>query len=62
MVEAKFKRNPSELYEVVLALPDTTTHVFINEIQKVPELLDVVHCLMGVYKKKLFYLARVHVN
>jgi len=48
----RFLRKPETLYDMVLALPETTTHVVIDEIQKVPKLLDVVHLLMGETDKK----------
>lgn len=46
-VEARFKQNPDELYQIVTSLPKETTHVLIDEIQKLPKLLDVVQDLMG---------------
>lgn len=46
-MEARLARNPDELYDVVTALPSHITHVFIDEIQKIPELLDVVHRLIA---------------
>jgi predicted AAA+ superfamily ATPase len=49
--EARFARNPDELYAIVMELPEATTHVIIDEIQKNPKLLDVVHTLMGETKK-----------
>ena len=39
-------RNPSELYAIVKALPAEITHVSVDEIQKVPKLLDEVHRLI----------------
>lgn len=48
----RFLRKPETLYEMVMALPDSITHVVIDEIQKVPKLLDVVHLLMGETQKK----------
>lgn len=50
--EARFWRNPDELVDIVLALPESITHVVIDEIQKNPALLDVVHALMGKTCKK----------
>ncbi len=49
--EARFARNPDALYDIVKALPETTTHVIIDEVQKNPKLLDVVHDLMSDTKK-----------
>ena len=45
--EARFSRNPDELYDIVMGLTEATTHVIIDEVQKNPQLLDVVHRLMG---------------
>lgn len=45
--ENRFLRKPETLYEMVKALPENITHVVIDEVQKVPKLLDVVHLLMG---------------
>lgn len=44
--EAKFLANPEALFDIVEALPDHVTHVVIDEIQKAPKLLDVVHRLL----------------
>lgn len=38
--EARFSRNPDELYGIVMGLPEATTHVIIEEVQKIPALLD----------------------
>ena len=45
-LEDRFLRNPSELHPIVKALPDKTHYVIIDEIQKVPKLLDEVHRLI----------------
>lgn len=42
----QFLKNPSQLFDIVKALPDAVTHVIIDEIQKVPQLLDEVHRLI----------------
>lgn len=44
--EEAFAKNPLLLKEIVLGLPKTTTHVLIDEVQKLPVLLDVVHSLI----------------
>ncbi len=44
--QLRFSRNPDELYDVVMALPKQVKYVVIDEIQKVPALLDVVQRLM----------------
>ncbi len=45
-IRERFRRNPDELAEIVKGLPETITHVVIDEVQKVPQLLDVVHDLI----------------
>jgi len=49
--EEQFTRNPNRLYSIVTALPDAITHVIIDEIQKVPRLLDSVQRLMSKTQK-----------
>jgi len=44
--QSRFLRNPDELYDIVIAFPDSVQYVVIDEIQKVPALLDVVQRLM----------------
>jgi uncharacterized protein len=44
--EDRFSRAPDALHQIVHALPKTTTHVILDEVQKVPRLLDVVQLLM----------------
>lgn len=44
--EDKFSRAPKELKYIVDALSKDYTHVVIDEIQKVPKLLDVIHSLI----------------
>jgi predicted AAA+ superfamily ATPase len=43
--EMKYLKNPSVLISEVTALNESITHVVIDEIQKVPKLLDAVHYL-----------------
>ena len=45
-VEEQFLRNPSDLHSIVKALPNETPYVIIDEVQKVPKLLDEVHRLI----------------
>lgn len=45
-IEDRFARHPSELQALVTELPAEKTHIVIDEIQKVPKLLDVVHHLI----------------
>ena len=44
--EDRFDRNPNELSDLVKALPPETTHIVLDEVQKVPKLLDIVHSLI----------------
>jgi predicted AAA+ superfamily ATPase len=44
--ESRYAKNPDILIDEVRALPDSITHIVIDEIQKVPKLLDVVHSLI----------------
>jgi len=44
--EERFRRDPNILYQIVTALPLTITHVIIDEVQKVPKLLDIVQRLI----------------
>lgn len=44
--ENRFLRNPDELAEIVQASSTTIQHIIIDEIQKVPKLLDIVHDLI----------------
>ena len=50
--EAQFSNNPNQLKALVAALPVSMTHVVIDEIQKVPALLDGVHHLIENTDKK----------
>jgi len=43
---SNLKANPSILYSEVKALRPSSTHVFIDEVQKVPELLDEIQILI----------------
>ena len=45
-VEDRFTRNPSELHSIVKALPDEIPYIVVDEIQKIPQLLDEVHRLI----------------
>lgn len=44
--EEAYALDPSRLIRVVLALDASVTHVILDEIQKIPKLLDVVHLLI----------------
>ncbi len=49
-VEAQLSRDPMSLEREVLALPASTTHVVLDEVQKIPKILDVVHNLIETHK------------
>jgi predicted AAA+ superfamily ATPase len=44
--EDRYARSPERLIREVNALPDSVTHVVIDEVQKVVPLLDIVHSLI----------------
>jgi len=50
--ENRFANHPEQLEAIVQALPDTITHVIIDEIQKLPKLLDLVHHLIESTNKR----------
>ena len=55
--EARFARSPNELINLVKAMSNDTRFVIIDEIQKVPKLLDVIHLLIENEKSdKIFIL------
>lgn len=45
-IRERFSKNPDELYAFIAGLPAHITHVIIDEVQKIPKLLDVVHDLI----------------
>ncbi len=49
--EARFARHPESLEAIVKSLPAQTSHVVIDEIQKLPKLLDMVHYLIETTDK-----------
>ena len=50
--EQRFSKNPDELLFIVQALPAHITHVIIDEVQKLPKLLDLVHELIETSSKQ----------
>jgi uncharacterized protein len=52
----KYSTDPGALRREVLALKKSITHVIIDEIQRVPELLNSVHLLIEENKKRFFVL------
>ncbi len=49
--EQKYLQDPQLLKFEVLGLPESITHVIIDEIQKIPPLLDVIHSLIETTNK-----------
>ena len=45
-LEQRFTNDPNEFYNIVQSLPEEKSHIVIDEIQKVPKLLDIIHRLM----------------
>lgn len=54
--EERLVRDPRSLEREVLALPDSISHVVVDEVQKVPRLLDVVHNLMETHKVRQTFI------
>src|SRR3990167_5530929 len=54
--EDRFARDPNELIELVEAMSSDARYVIIDEIQKVPKLLDVVHLLLETRKCKKYFV------
>lgn len=54
--EDRLIKNPGDLIDIVKALPGNITHIIIDEIQKAPKLLDIVHLLIE-QKQKLFIMS-----
>ena len=48
--EDRLARDPRALEREVLALPPTLTHVVVDEVQKLPRLLDAVHNLIETHR------------
>jgi predicted AAA+ superfamily ATPase len=45
-LEEKYSRNPNSLAQEILALEPEVEHIIIDEIQKIPKLLNIVHNLI----------------
>lgn len=54
--ENRLARNPDSLATMVEALPSSTTHVVIDEVQKLPKLLDIVHDLIESDTTNKFFI------
>lgn len=48
--EFRFSKHPEELQQVVMAADKNIRYIIIDEIQKIPKLLDVVHLLLETKK------------
>lgn len=56
LVEDRFARNPNELIALVEAMPLAQKYVVLDEIQKIPKLLDVVHLLIESLKSEKIFI------
>jgi uncharacterized protein len=54
--DARLSRNPEFFEREILALPESITHVVVDEIQKVPKLLDSVHNLIETHQSNKVFL------
>ena len=54
--EARFSRNPNLLIELVEAMPFAAQYVIVDEVQKQPKLLDVVHLLLESRKCGKYFI------
>lgn len=54
--EDRFARNPNELVALVEAMPANQKFVIIDEVQKLPKLLDVVHLLIETKKSNKHFI------
>lgn len=55
-LETRLLRNPGEFDQIMKALPPHITHIVIDEIQKIPALLNEVHRNIEASKKRFFVL------
>jgi predicted AAA+ superfamily ATPase len=53
-LEDRLRRDPSELTRIVQATPDNIQYIIIDEVQKIPKILDVIHHLIESTNK--FYI------
>src|SRR3990167_1279783 len=54
--EDLFSRNPNRLIDLVKAMSESSKYVIIDEIQKIPRLLDIVHLLIEDKKCHKFFI------
>jgi predicted AAA+ superfamily ATPase len=54
--ESTYALNPNHLIEVVKALDSKTQFVVIDEVQKIPKILDIVHLLIEKHKAKQIFI------
>jgi len=55
-IEQTYALDPGRLVREVLALPPNISHIILDEIQKVPKLLDGVHLLIEEHKVSQFFI------
>ncbi len=55
-IEEAYALDPSRLIREVLALPLSITHIILDEIQKIPKLLDVVHLLIETHRIPQYFI------
>ena len=56
LLESQYTRNPMVLYEEVMALDKKILFIIIDEVQKCPKLLDVVHMLIEKFKHEKYFI------
>ena len=54
--EARFSQDPNALIHLVEGMPSKAKYVIIDEVQKVPKLLDIVHLLIENKKSKKIFI------
>jgi len=54
--ESTYARNPNHLINVVNGLGSNIKFVVIDEVQKIPKILDIVHLLIEKYKAKQMFI------
>lgn len=53
----RYKANPAIFREEIDSLPDTTRHVLVDEIQRIPMLLDEIHSIIESDKPRIFLMS-----
>ena len=55
-LEDRLGRNPKLLFNQILSLPKNIKYIIIDEIQKLPKLLDLIHQFMNKNKKRFVFI------